>query len=967
MRKGARDEALAILSELMAGKETDPEIVGWSCLDSLNIHTDAGRFEQSKALVAKAGSLPLTPPQIGTKYLLEYNLASKLGDFSTALQKGNQAVAYLEEHLEESGEALLGYAIMKRATMMQLDQALHAHKRAFELLVAGDAEPEHRLFCLSMIGIAHQSDADSAQAYFDAARKIATEEEVERVWLSRVEGWNAVSLYYALRYEEALEHLKRIEIDAVPLTERPINHDLESVCYAIIGDYFESLLSAQRSLLIAEQLQGKTRVQSCQALAIAYLHIGDYSRALHYSELALSYIKENDPNWQNSKANNYLEEAYKYLASCHTANGNKEAALECYRKAIAVMERKELSPTHLGYYKIWLDLAGLHPDERGLEYGRKGLATNQDMKSGIRIKMGDAHHGLGNLDKAIGSYLAALEELLPDGLSFQIDDDELLHQFQNYRDASDAIRKIAEVLYQQFLQQEKEALINEAIKHFEYALELETWIRKGIDTKSQMWLNDHMADDYASYLKILKEDRNGDKNKILRLFELCKADVLHQSLIEKQTQETFKGLARVQEERARKTKIRKLEQRREQTSDPQEKYAILEEFLQERKAFKEFVSRIEEEHPDYANAKYQVNKIQLQKLQTSLAEGEKMLNYLLTEKEIFILYIGQEEAELVVVEKPKDLREMVEKLRQSIITLDKQEYEHIAQTLYSVLISAIEDCLFDLFSEEVTNLNIIPHGYLTQVPFETLFREMLDGRPNYLINNFNISYHYSTSIWAKSHEQKEMRGTGMLGIAPVYDQPLPRPNADGDEFIDHDLDWASLPFSLEEVEQIAKLFENTKQEAQILIREEATKEELISKCGQVQYLHIAAHFHQHEIPQRSGLVLGDGRYLFIDDTYRLRLQADLIVLSACESGIGTLMKSEGMLAISRGLLYAGASNIISTLFKINDLLANELMQQLYQYILAGNSITYSLSEAKRQFAKDKDIPINIWAAFTLIG
>ena len=74
-----------------------------------------------------------------------------------------------------------------------------------------------------------------------------------------------------------------------------------------------------------------------------------------------------------------------------------------------------------------------------------------------------------------------------------------------------------------------------------------------------------------------------------------------------------------------------------------------------------------------------------------------------------------------------------------------------------------------------------------------------------------------------------------------------------------------------------------------------------------------------------------------------------------------------MMAISRGLLYAGVQNIVTTLFEVNDKLTSDLMQLFYQNLLGGQRIKTALNDAKRTMAKKTVVPQKVWAAFTLIG
>lgn len=105
---------------------------------------------------------------------------------------------------------------------------------------------------------------------------------------------------------------------------------------------------------------------------------------------------------------------------------------------------------------------------------------------------------------------------------------------------------------------------------------------------------------------------------------------------------------------------------------------------------------------------------------------------------------------------------------------------------------------------------------------------------------------------------------------------------------------------------------------------------------------------------------------YLSDAYNLELNADLVVLSCCETGVGKLAKGEGVMALNRGFFYAGAKNVIYTLFKVYDQASCQLTQHLFQHILEQKDYSSALKEAKRQLISQGKAPIH-WAGYLLIG
>jgi CHAT domain-containing protein len=143
-------------------------------------------------------------------------------------------------------------------------------------------------------------------------------------------------------------------------------------------------------------------------------------------------------------------------------------------------------------------------------------------------------------------------------------------------------------------------------------------------------------------------------------------------------------------------------------------------------------------------------------------------------------------------------------------------------------------------------------------------------------------------------------------------------------------------------------------------------------------IHVAAHTLLDNLhPELSGLVLSlvdregkpqDG-FLRLFDVYQMRLRADLVVLSACETSIGREMRGEGMLGLSRGFLAAGSRRVLSSLWKVDDRATAEFMRQFYTALL-GRRLAPAEAVAAAQKAMREDPAWRspyYWAPFVLQG
>lgn len=188
---------------------------------------------------------------------------------------------------------------------------------------------------------------------------------------------------------------------------------------------------------------------------------------------------------------------------------------------------------------------------------------------------------------------------------------------------------------------------------------------------------------------------------------------------------------------------------------------------------------------------------------------------------------------------------------------------------------------------------------------------------------------------------------------------------------------ARLPSTLREARAIIALAPEG--EGLLATGVEASRDRaLSSELGQYRIVHFATHgFIDSEHPELSGIILSlvDGRgnrrngFLRLYDIYNLNLNADLVVLSACRTGIGKDVKGEGLVGLARGFMYAGSKSVVASLWKVDDEATAELMTHFYTSMLKdGRPPAAALREAKKaMWEQERWRAPYFWAAFTLQG
>ena len=286
--------------------------------------------------------------------------------------------------------------------------------------------------------------------------------------------------------------------------------------------------------------------------------------------------------------------------------------------------------------------------------------------------------------------------------------------------------------------------------------------------------------------------------------------------------------------------------------------------------------------------------------------------------------------------------------------------------------------------------NVSPNKELTIIPDKNLYHlpfEIVPFSSNMLVANLSVKYHYSPYLWLDNEaEARELKS--ILLIAPTFTtnkQMFSQATYRELEELDSEFELGlftnnhsivSLPYTLDETNSIGNLFSKYKKEAVILNNEKATKNNLISYSNSASIIHIATHgITSTTNPNQSRLLLytdenelnNDSQdFLFLSEIYNLNLNSDLVVLSACKTGTGKIMKGEGVMALPRGFLYAGVPNVIASLWKVHDQKTKDLMVAFYNHLLDGNNYAEALRMAKLDCIAKGFLPMD-WAGFILIG
>ncbi|HRI27456.1 MAG TPA: CHAT domain-containing protein [Chitinophagales bacterium] len=415
-------------------------------------------------------------------------------------------------------------------------------------------------------------------------------------------------------------------------------------------------------------------------------------------------------------------------------------------------------------------------------------------------------------------------------------------------------------------------------------------------------------------------------------------------------------------------------------------------FFELKNKYDELVATFEKDYPDYYLLKYQTETVNISHLQKALPHKTCMVAFFLSDNYIYAYTITQLHFTVLQTPKPPDFDDDVKDFLHFGIgafgtkQISKKEYLHLGHRLYQLLLQPVVN---QLPTNDFANLIIIPDGILATLPFEALLthqpadKNIPYSQLPYLVLNYSVSYHLSATLWhyqqQKAPRKQHQSNTSVksyLGIAPVYNQTPPANTTNGQTQNEQasTAHYKTLPFSEDEIGKTRQLFTQSGLSADALLHHRATIANFSRLANAYHYIHFAAHGILNESkPELTGILFSpdetnptEEQVLYLADVFNLRLNAQLVVLSCCDSGVGKEIKGEGALALNRGFLYAGAKNVVYTLYKVDDQYSSQLVGHLFECILQRLPYHKALRQAKLNMIAQNNLPV-YWSGYVLMG
>ncbi|MFZ4474657.1 MAG: tetratricopeptide repeat protein [Saprospiraceae bacterium] len=771
--------------------------------------------------------------------------------------------------------------------------------------------------------------------------------------------------------------------------------------YFYNGDFEKALRFQQKSLDIRIKSLGpdnRRLMLSYSSFGLLYRHLGDYQKSIDYFKKGIDVLlKTLGPDHVD------LSASYTNIAGAYYDLGDYQTAELYYQKALDLL-LKAFNPDHADVGALYDNIATVYNAkgkyDKAIATSKKALEIQGKTFGAVHPKMALTHYNLGNCYRAKGedeaAFSAYAKAIQASGFS-----KNNLEQINAVEILLSALQSSSEIMAARYAVSGDQTLLNkwnDLVRQALMVLEYQQRSFQGEGSKS-FYQNKH----FGVYEQAIKMSLTQFKLKPAEILlqnaftfaEKSKATLL-QAQIKSANASNFAGIpdSLLQRERDLRVDITWLEKQRQALFDRgiaetdtnvlQIGSAIFDLKLD----YEALIHRFESDYRKYYRLKYDLSTVSLQEIQHQLLnKNQALLEYFVGDSSVYLFVVRRDTVIVREVRRDFPLEDWVAQYRQGLYgyhTIEKSaqtkalyekclaQYMEYAQKLYNKLVAPVQK---DLLEQVI----LAPDGLLNYVPFDALLTAAPKDPNNfkkfpYLCNKHQFSYTYSATLLKdmrnKEHYQKPEQP--FLAFAPFY-----RGNtAVLDTMFKYDdlmrKDLHPLDFSGPEVAAASTIMGG-----EMVVGGDATKARFMQMASNYRMLHLATHGHaDNRLGVYAFLAFAetndsiDHGLLYVKDLYNMELNADLVVLSACETGIGKLQRGEGVISLARAFAYAGAKSIVTTLWEVNDQNTSRLIQYFYRELQLGNAKDKAWSLARKRYIKEQSVgachPF-YWAAFVPIG
>jgi CHAT domain-containing protein/Tfp pilus assembly protein PilF len=727
-------------------------------------------------------------------------------------------------------------------------------------------------------------------------------------------------------FSKALEH----EFDALKISRETGNRVLRADClnsigliFQATGDYDRALEHFQSALGIRREVGNKSGEGVClNNIGVLFQAQKKYAESLSPLEDSLKLAREGGEKKSIGNRLNNLALACGMLSRLDEALARNEESLEIAR-SIGDPEGEILALRTKGLLCLRRDDNGqaLALLEEALCLARATGLSKHTWR--ILSSMGEANEKLGDLEKAAASYQKSIETA--EGLRGRLQSEEQRSGFLG--SAMDVFEKAVNVLYVLHQREPQAGHDRDCLAVVEKA-------------KARAFL-DGLEEARVDLRAGLTAEQRDEEGSISLRIAAIQTEIVKPGLPESRRGELLRDLEKAEAD-----------------------YSL-------------FIQKMRGANPGYANL-VSPETLSLERIQGGLPdERTAVCEYFVGEDTAYIFFITRNGFSLEIL---PDGQKLQEKAGDYIKLLSTREASpgqilEAGQSLYQELLGKVKGSLGPL-----VRLIFVPDGRLHYLPFEALALDNAPGR--FLVEKYRVSYAPSASslLYLRERRRGEIPEKALLAFADPLNSIGKKSSGSASSgdimrefYLQQGYELPALPYSREEIKTIGHSLKAGRKE---MYTGEKAKEEMVKSLSLQDYriIHFATHgLVDTRVPMRSAVVLSldadpreDG-FFQAREILQVRLNADLVVLSACQSGRGKLEKGEGVSGLARAFFHAGAQSVLATLWNINDKATSRFMGGFYDSLSLGKDRDEALQLAKIRFLRSEYSHPFYWAAFVLNG
>lgn len=826
--------------------------------------------------------------------------------------------------------------------LLDYDQALEYYDRALSIWEE-TLEPNHPDFALifNNMGVCYQNKGDFRRAQEMLERSLAYYIEVYgEDYFEVAIAYNNLGLNF---YEQGDFNKAKVYFEkALAIRQQHFEpkHPLIASLYNNIGncyrnrkDFVKAFFFLHRGLEIRLEAYGPVHrevADSYNDLGFYYEAIGDYSQALIHYQKALDI----------DSAGAFVADSYLRMGRCYLQQGDLIEARAYYQ--VALDKRKRLPAANQAEVaEVLTELGRCYPGdpEKGLAYIDQALTLLGLDKVGKANQM------------QLTAPLQSLRTLIAEGelqmaLYRQSNAEPWL---QEARSTFLMARRVIERTRRSYQEPgSKQALLDQFFTVYEYSIEV----------ARELFGLYHDWQYLEEALIIAENSKNVLLNEAVQKSHADQFAGIPAELVQRESDllldiSFYEGQYASEEQKGRK-------------ADRQLLGSYQEKVFDRKSAYYSLLDTLETFYPEYYELRYGKPDFSLVKVQAQLSMGnETLVEYFLGDRQLFIFVVNPDTIALFSQPAGDALSGKVRELRQQIFDFDplsadpsraRRAFIETALPLYEWLIAPAAPLI------RTEGLIIVPDGLLGYLPFESLltYRPAPEGTWKdlpYLLHQYRVSYQFSAGLFIAGRPASDLPPNAkVLALAPEFSP---------------ESGLRPLLYNQEEVKGIRKRLPG-----RYLLGPDATEKAFLERADQFRVIHLATHAQANDtIGAQSYLAFSvrdssQRALLYLRDLYNLHLQADLVVLSACETGVGEWQRGEGIVSLGRGFLFAGARSIVTTLWSIDDRPSAWIMERFYRGLKEGYPKDESLRNAKLDYLEAHSAlrahPL-FWAAYIPVG